>query len=72
MAVKHSLRRYDILDIAEWANESAKSVVTTGEDCITFRWEWDGKEYQIEVAPDEDEQIILHDVFRAAIKMARM
>ncbi|KGB01076.1 hypothetical protein DR73_516 [Enterobacteriaceae bacterium ATCC 29904] len=72
MSVKHSARRYDILDIAEWANESAKSEVTTGDDCISFRWEWDGKDYQIEVASDEDEQVILHEVFRAAIKMATM
>jgi len=72
MAVKHSARRYDIYDAAEMANEAAEVKMQTGSEGIYIKWEWDDKSFEASFKPEEDDEIILHQLFRAAIKMAKM
>lgn len=72
MAVKHSARRYDIFDAAEMANDKAEVKLTTNPEGIYIRWDWDGKNFEASFKPEEDEEIILQQLFRAAIKMAKM
>ncbi|MBW5843409.1 hypothetical protein H0I54_16495 [Yersinia kristensenii] len=71
MAVKHSARRYDIFDAAKMANENADVKLITS-DPMQINWTWDDKYYEIEIDANEEEEIILLELFRAAIKMATM
>ncbi|CNI67809.1 Uncharacterised protein [Yersinia massiliensis] len=71
MAVKHSARRYDIFDAAEMANEKANVKLITS-DPMKINWTWDDKYYEIEIDANEEEEIILLELFRAATKMATM
>lgn len=72
MSVKHSARRYDIIDAAKMANENAVVEVTSGPDLIIFKWTWGDKIHQVSINPDEDDEFILLTLFRSAIKMSKM
>lgn len=72
MTVKYSARRYDIFEAAKMANEDAHVDVQTRPDLIKFKWTWGEFIHELSVNSDEDEEFILHSLFRAAIKMAKM
>lgn len=65
--------RFDLVEIANFANPSAHATLTTGPDGYLYRWEWDGKHHEILIPSEKTvyPDLILERLFEAAIEMAK-